>query len=155
MRQNLVKQAENILQQRKLNAEHAFNVLMRPVFEDKDYVKLEKEKTQIIIENAKQEADGKKPDAKKLVQIDEKIEKIKEKYGLSGKKIEYGCNFCLDNGYIDGHMCKCLKKEILEMIQIMGHQLVKLMMVMVYKKLHMIIIVILIKLTFRLNVDLD
>lgn len=112
MRQSLIKEAQNNLQQRRLNAETAFNLLMQPVFEDKDYVKLEKEKTQIIIENAKQEADGKKPDAKKLVQIDEKIEKIKEKYGLSGKKIEYGCNFCKDEGYVDGKMCKCLKKEI-------------------------------------------
>ena len=112
MRQNLVKQAENILQQRKLNAEHAFNALMQPVYSDKDFEKLEKEKTKLTIENAKLEADGQKPDRKKLREIENKIEKIKEKYGLKDEKIAYGCKICHDNGYIDGQMCKCLKKEI-------------------------------------------
>ncbi len=112
MKQNLVKQAENILQQRKLNAEHAFNALMQPVYSDKDFEKLEKEKTKLTIENAKLEANGQKIDTKKIKEIDQKIEKIKEKYGLKDEKTAYGCKFCQDNGYINGQMCKCLKKEI-------------------------------------------
>lgn len=112
MRQNLVKQAENILQQRKLNAEHAFDFSMQHVFADKDFENLEKEKTKLTIENAKLEANGQKPDTKKMKEIESQIEKIKEKYGLESKKVEYGCKICQDNGYIDGQMCKCLKKEI-------------------------------------------
>lgn len=112
MRQDLIKKAENILQQRKLNAQKAYSLLMQPVFDDVDFQILQKEKTRLTIENAKLEANGQKIDTKKLNEIENKIEKIKEKYGLKGKKIEYGCNFCHDEGYIEGKMCKCLKSEI-------------------------------------------
>lgn len=112
MRLNLVKQAENILQQKKLNAENAFNLLMQPLLNDNAYIDLNKKRTQTIIENAKKESEGQKIDTTKLFQIDEKIKKLKEKYHLENAKIEYECNICNDNGYIDGNMCKCLKREI-------------------------------------------
>ena len=112
MRQDIITKAQNIITQKRINAENAYKNTVTPLYQDEEYVNLEREQTRLLIENAKKEALGDKPDTKRVKELADKLLQIKAKHNLQNAKIEYNCTLCNDNGYINGQMCKCLKKEI-------------------------------------------
>lgn len=116
MRQDIITRAQNTITQRRISAENAYKEIVSPLYQDEEYVKLEREQTRLLIENAKREALGDKPDTKREKELSEKLLQIKTKHNLQNAKVEYSCNLCNDNGYINGQMCKCLKKELSKLL---------------------------------------
>ena len=112
MRQELIKKAQNIITQRRLDAENEYRKAMTPLYNDKEYVSLEKEQTKLMIENARKESLGQKPDTKTAKEIETKINAVKAKHNLQDVEKRYSCPLCKDTGYQNGQMCKCLKQEI-------------------------------------------
>lgn len=112
MKQDLVKQAQKIIKEKNFRAKNEYDFLMQPVYNDPEYISLNKEYTKLLIENSKKEVDG-LPQNKEMEKIlNLKLEEIKGKYGLKNKKIEYECKKCNDTGLVGNHFCTCLKKEI-------------------------------------------
>ena len=116
MRQDIITKAQNIITQRRISAENAYKAAVAPLYQDEEYVNLEREQTRLLIENAKKEALGEKPDTKRAQALAEKLLQIKTKHNLQNAKIEYSCPVCHDDGYVNGQMCKCLKKEISKLL---------------------------------------
>ena len=112
MRQDLVKQAQNVLLLRKLAAEREFEQRMQPVFATKEYQELNRKLTKLLIANARAESLGEKADVAQEKALQKQLEELKAKFGLAGLKVNYHCPVCKDEGLVDGHMCKCLKTEI-------------------------------------------
>jgi len=116
MRQDIITKAQNIITQRRISAENSYKTAVAPLYADKEYVSLEKEQTRLLIENAKKEALGEKPDTNREKELIETLKQIKTKHNLQNVKIEYSCHLCHDEGYVNGQMCKCLKKEISKLL---------------------------------------
>ena len=112
MKQEIVRNAMAIIQQRKREAEAEYDKKMAPLFCDEEYIQTYETYTNLQIENARKLAYGESPDEKSEQQALDKIERMKIKYGLGGEKINYSCKKCNDEGYKNGQMCTCLKKEI-------------------------------------------
>ena len=116
MKQEIIRDAMAIIQQRKREAEANYNTKMAPLFCDEEYIQAYKNYTRLQIENARKMAYGEKPDEKSEQQALDKIERLKDKHRLSGEKINYSCKKCNDEGYNNGQMCTCLKTEISKQI---------------------------------------
>lgn len=116
MRQETIRQALSNIQERKRKNEADFQAKMRPLYDDKDYQSLNETYTKLLIENARKEAYGEPVDKTKENQTQQQIEAIKAKLHLSGVTLSYCCPICQDEGYKDGQMCKCLKREISKII---------------------------------------
>ncbi len=116
MKQEILRDAKNIILQRKLNAEFEYEEKIKPLTQNAEYSKLQKELATLIIEEAKSLAYGMTEESKKLskkIEEDKKrMEQIAKKNGLSGVCVNYSCKTCKDEGYVEGKMCECLKKEI-------------------------------------------
>ena len=111
MNREVVEKAENIINERKRKNEEPYTLILELFSKDEKFSNLRKKYQQEIIENAKKEAYGEK--VNKTLQ--EKLKKeIDEYFSKNGAKntISYSCKKCQDNGYVDGKMCECLKKEI-------------------------------------------
>ena len=53
-------------------------------------------------------------DEEKMDAISAKKDKLLKKLGLQGAdKPKFDCNICEDRGYVDGKVCQCLKKELI------------------------------------------
>ena len=65
-----------------------------------------------MIENAKKSILNEKIDDFEQKNLEKQIAEIKKSYGLDGVEIEYSCPLCKDEGYKNGQMCKCLKRQI-------------------------------------------
>lgn len=100
-----------VVQQRKREAESAYKNSMSPLMSDAKFVELDKKLTSLIIENARKESYGEKVDRSEEKSLKSQIEKAKKEKNIADKP-NYFCKDCEDNGYKDGQMCKCLKKEI-------------------------------------------
>ena len=111
MNREVIEKAENIINERKRKNEEPYTLILELFSKDEKFSNLRKKYQQEIIENAKKEAYGEK--VNKTLQ--EKLKKeIDEYFSKNGAKntISYSCKKCQDNGYVDGKMCECLKKEI-------------------------------------------
>lgn len=112
MKQEQIKKALEIVHAKKRKAVATFEEEMQPLYKDEEFLKLDKELTKILIDNAKKEAEGEKPDKTSENDLKAKLQTIKKKYNLENCSPHFDCKFCNDEGYKNGEMCVCLKKEI-------------------------------------------
>lgn len=112
MKQDIIKEGLKVLHQHKIEAEQQYNNKMQPLYQDENFKKLNSAYTKTLIENARIESVGEKPDKTAENKLKNEIEKLISDKNLSDAKVEYNCNFCNDEGYVNGQMCSCLKKEI-------------------------------------------
>ncbi len=111
MNREVVEKAENIIKERKQKSEMPYNLLLEKFSKDKKFSDLRKKYKQEIIENAKKEVYGEKTDKTLQEKLKKEIDDYFKKNGAKNT-ISYSCKKCQDNGYINGKMCECLKKEI-------------------------------------------
>ena len=111
MNREVVEKAENIIKERKQKSEMPYNLLLEKFSKDKKFSDLRKKYKQEIIENAKKEVYGEKTDKTLQEKLKKEIDDYSKKNGAKNT-ISYSCKKCQDNGYINGKMCECLKKEI-------------------------------------------
>ena len=111
MNREVVEKAENIIKERKQKSEIPYNLLLEKFSKDKKFSDLRKKYQQEIIENAKKEVYGEKTDKTLQEKLKKEIDDYFKKNGAKNT-ISYSCKKCQDNGYINGKMCECLKKEI-------------------------------------------
>lgn len=116
MKQEIVRDALAVIQQKKRDAEAEYDAKISPLLNDEDYKNAFKTYTKIQIENAKKFAYGEEPDLKSEKQALGNLDKIKAKYNLQNVSTKYFCSKCNDEGYINGQMCTCLKQEISKII---------------------------------------
>ena len=107
MKQDVQRKALLVIQQRKRDALNDFEDKMKPLYENQEFIQLEKEWSRLMIENAKKEVNGEKTDKEKEEKLKNKLEALKKNI-----KPNFTCPICQDEGYLNGQMCKCLKKEI-------------------------------------------
>ena len=112
MKQIIIQKALSNIHSEKNKHQEEYVRKMHALFADKNYEKLDKELTKTVIENARKQANNLPPDIKKEKELQQKIETLKKQYHLENVQMEYSCPLCKDAGYIDGQMCKCLKKEV-------------------------------------------
>lgn len=106
MNQQVIQKALNIVRSRKNRAELEHNLLIKKNLENSEYQNLQKQYTRLMIENARLESEGKRPDKQKESQLKAKLDTF------SNLTPKYSCPTCHDDGYVNGQMCVCLKKEI-------------------------------------------
>lgn len=111
MNREVVEKAENIIKEKKQKSEMPYNLLLEKFSKDKKFSDLRKKYQQEIIENAKKEVYGEKTDKTLQEKLKKEIDEYFKKNGAKNT-ISYSCKKCQDNGYINGEMCECLKKEI-------------------------------------------
>ena len=111
MNREVVEKAENIIKERKQKSEMPYKLLLEKFSKDKKFSDLRKKYQQEIIENAKKEVYGEKTDKTLQEKLKKEIDDYFKKNGAKNT-ISYSCKKCQDNGYINGKMCECLKKEI-------------------------------------------
>lgn len=111
MNREVVEKAENIIKERKQKSEMPYNLLLEKFSKNKKFNDLRKKYQQEIIENARKEVYGEKPDKTLQEKLKKEIDDYFKKNGAKNT-ISYSCKKCQDNGYINGKMCECLKKEI-------------------------------------------
>lgn len=107
MKQAIIFKALAIVQARKRKAESEYSDKIRPLYKDEDFEELDKKYTRLVIENARKEANGEKVDKSEEEKLKAKLDTLK-----NTTEPDYSCKICKDNGYTNGQMCKCLKKEI-------------------------------------------
>ena len=112
MKQEIIQRALDKIQERKRKNIAEFQSKMQPLYDDEKYMACTKKHTQIMIENAKKEALGFSPDKQAEEKFLTEQKSIMKQYGLENVQMEYSCPICKDEGYKNGQICKCLKKEI-------------------------------------------
>lgn len=111
MKQEIIKKAQNKILEKKLQAENTYENEMKTLYQNENFASLEKEYTRIIIANAQKESQNEKPDTEKEEELKNKISSLKKSYNVSNNP-KYSCTQCNDEGFLNGEMCNCLKKEI-------------------------------------------
>lgn len=112
MKQDLLNQAKNRIYEKKMIAKNEFEKIMQPLYENEEFSKCEKKLTQIVIENAKKESENKLSDKKTENELRQKLKDIKSKFGVTQDKPNYSCKKCEDEGFVNGQICECLKREM-------------------------------------------
>lgn len=107
MKQEILNKALVKIQQNHQKAMSEFEKKMEKVFSQSDFQEMNKRYTRLVIENAKKESNGEKPDKEAENKLKTEIEKLE-----NFEKPNFSCKICCDEGYVNGQMCKCLKKEI-------------------------------------------
>lgn len=107
MKQEIISRALSIIQARRRTAESEYSNILSPLYEDENFVELNKKYTRLVIENARKEANGEPFDKNEELKLKTELDKLK-----NHATPNYSCKICDDVGYVNGHMCKCLKKEI-------------------------------------------
>lgn len=111
MKQEIIKTAQNIIQQRKLKAIQEYENKLNPYLSKAEFAEMFKDYTQIMIENAKKESNGEKVDRTVELRLKENFETMTQ-----CSQPNFSCKLCNDEGYKNGEMCICLKKEISKQI---------------------------------------
>lgn len=108
MNKKILTQAKNILSQKKLQAESdAEKRKIKAINSSKQFKNLYQDYVNCMIENAKSGGLENQVEVKK-----QECNKWLKNNNFSSIFPQYSCKHCEDNGYIDGKMCDCLKKEI-------------------------------------------
>ncbi len=107
MKQEIITKALSVIQARRRKAESEYTNIISPLYENKEFVDLNKKYTRLVISNAKKEADGEVVDKTEETKLKAKVDNFKKQ-----TRPNYSCKICDDVGYVNGQMCKCLKKEI-------------------------------------------
>ena len=114
MKQSIIQSALVKIQKNKRHAEEEYEKTIAPLLQNDEYQKLNKKLTQLVIEKARAEAYNENAQnlTTEIKNLEQKIDELKKKYSLQDVNPDYKCNKCKDEGYINGQMCSCLKKEI-------------------------------------------
>lgn len=107
MKEEIKLAALNAINEHRRTALKNYEEANSKVFNDEEYKELERKYQKAMIENARLSAYGEKPDRTKELSLKEQLEQRKVQ-----KSPNFACDKCKDEGYIDGQMCSCLKKEI-------------------------------------------
>ncbi len=116
MKQEILTKALNKINAKKFERQSEFENKMASLFADEEFKKLHAQHTKILIENAKNEVFGEKTDKNLEKSLENRIFELKKKHAVENVEIEYNCPLCKDLGYKNGDMCKCLKREISEIL---------------------------------------
>lgn len=111
MNKKILTQAKNVLAARKLQAEAKAEQTKLETTKNSEFKQLYQDYISCIIENAKNGGLEKQVEEKK-----QRCDQWLDKNGFSSIFPVYSCKHCEDNGYIDGKMCDCLKKEITKIL---------------------------------------
>ncbi|MDE6583034.1 MAG: ATP-binding protein [Clostridia bacterium] len=111
MKQEIIKKAQNKILEKRLKAEENYQNSMQSLYKDESFIKLEKEHTRLLIANAQKESQNEKADKKQEETLKNQINDFKKRYNVLAEP-EYECKLCHDEGYKNGQMCTCLKREI-------------------------------------------
>ena len=114
MNKKILKHAEQILKERKLELEISAKLNLNRATENKEFNDIFVNERTLSIEFAKKMANGQTVDRTEIEKLKEQEEKALKKIGLTLDDIfpKYNCQKCNDSGYINGEFCDCLKKEI-------------------------------------------
>lgn len=107
MKQDVITKAQNILAEKRRKVLAEYDAKMRPLYANEEFVKLEKQHTRLMLENARKESYGEVVDNKEELALKAQLDKLK-----NGIVPNFSCTQCQDKGYINGQMCNCMKKEI-------------------------------------------
>lgn len=116
MRQSILTKALNKISAKKFENQAEYDKKMKALFSDEEFKKLHAEHTRTLIENAKKEVLGENPDKNLEKELENRIFELKKKHCVENVILNHDCPLCKDDGYIDGKMCKCLKKEISQIL---------------------------------------
>lgn len=107
MKQEVVRDALNIIQQRRRDALRNFDESLSHLKDNETYEELKKQHTKLVIENARKEAYGEKTDKETEKQLEKQISELE-----NHQKPKFHCEKCEDLGIKNGEWCDCLKHEI-------------------------------------------
>ncbi len=107
MKQDTVRKALNVIMERKRKAEQEYEEKIAPLYFNEQFAETEKKYKRLMIENARKESYGEKVDRKEELQLKAKLDELKHNI-----KAKHSCSICEDEGFINGEMCICLKKEV-------------------------------------------
>ncbi len=111
MNNKILTQAKNILSNRRIQAERFSNERKQEYLKDSEFKNIYNCYVDSMILNAKT--------GKNITDV-EKNKKLIEDWLIKNNKPSftpnYSCPTCQDNGYINGEMCKCLKREITKIL---------------------------------------
>lgn len=116
MRQIILNKAINRINSKRFENQANYDKKMAPLYADEEFKSLHTKHARILIENAKKEALGEIVDKSDEHSLQHQIFELKKKYGVETIERQYYCENCKDNGYVHGNMCKCLKKEISQIL---------------------------------------
>lgn len=107
MRKNILDEALKIINERRFDAENVAKINKLKALENKEFKTLYNQYIDNVIENAK--TGGKD----KIVEnLQKKLEILRQKFKIGEIEPNYYCKECNDTGFIEGKYCKCLTKEI-------------------------------------------
>ena len=112
MKQILVNQAQDIIKNRRLEAERKARLNLQQALKDSTFRNLYTSYTEIMIENAKKEAFGESVDKLKEKNLKLSLDKQLKSLNLSSLEASYFCKKCKDSGIVENEYCDCLKTEI-------------------------------------------
>ena len=107
MRKNILDNAMKIIDERRFEAENTAKNNKMIAFKNKEFKNLYNQYVDKIIENAKTGGDNKEVENLKKL-----LEKTRKNLNLPEIEPKYSCKICDDTGFVDGKYCKCLTKEI-------------------------------------------
>lgn len=110
MKQDIIQRALENIRERKRTAEEAFSKQMEPLYKNQKFCELEQKYAKIMIKNAKKASLNEFFDKNEEISLKNQIEKMKAEHNVTTPN--YSCKTCKDEGFLNGQMCKCLKKEI-------------------------------------------
>ncbi len=111
MRKNVLDNAMKVIDERRFNAENTAKNNKIIAFENKEFKTLYNQYIDKVIENARTGGDD------KIVEnMKKELEKTRKKLKLPEIEPNYTCKLCNDTGLVDGRYCKCLTKEINEIL---------------------------------------
>ncbi len=107
MRKNVLDNALKIIDENRFNAESEAKNNKLKALENEDFKKLYNQYVDLIIKNAQGENNEKNIENLKI-----KLENVQKKLNLGSIEPNYSCKLCNDTGFVNGKYCKCLTKEI-------------------------------------------
>ena len=114
MNDTILKKAKSKIDEKRQFAEEKARQNLMLAYKDEKFKNLYNHKRELEIEFARKQAYGEPVDTKELNEINHQIEFCLKELNLNGTDIRpnYECKECSDTGYVEGHLCVCLKKEI-------------------------------------------
>ena len=114
MNDTILKKAKERIDEKRHFAEEQARQNLMLAYKDGEFKKLYNKQKELEIEIARKQAYDEPFDISELKELGLKQEFCLKRLGLNGTDIRpnYECKECSDTGYVEGHLCDCLKKEI-------------------------------------------
>ena len=114
MNDKILKKAMSRIDSRRQYAEDRARDNLIIAYKNAEFKNIYNNLRELEIETARKEAYGEPVNKKEILLLSQKLEFCLKNIGLNGTDISpnYECKYCNDTGYVKGHLCECLKKEI-------------------------------------------